>query len=171
MLEVFIIQTADQQLRFELFIVSLRKLGQPFIQPLAHFTGSFFGEGDGQNLMRLDTPFCIHAVQQRPHHAGHQHPGFARTGAGLDSHIAARVAGNGVEGFGRNAFAVVGVGRLGLGLVHVQKSFRHRPRAAQYSHALPSPSAPSSAPLAIRSMSSRIPLIRLSRSSTMPGWA
>jgi hypothetical protein len=31
------------------------EFGQPVVQPLAHFTGGFFGEGDGQNILRRTT--------------------------------------------------------------------------------------------------------------------
>jgi len=70
----------------------LGKRLQPFLQALAHFARGLLGEGDGQNLVRRG------AIEQRAQHARDQHPGLARTRAGLDRHAARRVAGNGIEG-------------------------------------------------------------------------
>ena len=81
-----------------------REVGQPFLQPLAHLARRLLGEGDGQDLGRLG------AVQQRAQDARHQHPGLARACARLHRHVAARVAGDGVEGVARAGGAVVFVG-------------------------------------------------------------
>ena len=81
-----------------------REVGQPFLQPLAHLARRLLGEGDGQDLGRLG------AFEQRAQDARHQHPGLARACARLHRHVAARVAGDGVEGVARAGGAVVFVG-------------------------------------------------------------
>ena len=53
------------------------------------------------------------AVQQRTQHARNQHPGLARTGAGLHRHAAGGVAGDCVKSLARDGAAVVFVGGLG----------------------------------------------------------
>ena len=108
-------------------VIRLRKIAQPLVQALAHLTRRFFGEGDGQNFMG-GRPF-----QQGTHHAGHQHPGFARTCAGLHRHTATRVARNRVKLFAGHAPAIDLVGGPLDGAAHawLQKSLRHKPRAWQ----------------------------------------
>ena len=111
----------------------MRKLGQPFLQTQPHLARRFFGEGDGQNFMRFTSSVFGIIFQQRPQHPRHQHPGFAGTGAGLNGHAAARIAGDGVKLVAGDALAIQLVG----GLDHwrhaasLQKSLRHNPRAAQ----------------------------------------
>ena len=99
---------ANGQLAPQRVVVRVGKFPQPLVQSLAHLTRGFFGEGDGQNFLRAQ--LTRRGFEQRPHDAGHQHPGFTDPGAGLHRHTAARVTGNGVEGFGGDRLAVALVG-------------------------------------------------------------
>ena len=54
--------------------------------------------------MRLHLPVTF---KQGAQHARHQHPGFASASASLDRDTAARIAGDGVKGFGRHLLAIV----------------------------------------------------------------
>ena len=45
---------ADLQLMEQSGVVSMSKVGQPFIKTLAHFSGSALGESDGQNFLGLE---------------------------------------------------------------------------------------------------------------------
>ena len=157
---------ANSQLLPQLVVVGLGEFLEPLVQPLAHFTSGFLGEGDRQDFLR--TQFAGRRLEQRPHDAGHQHPGFASASAGFHRHAAARVTGNGVEGFSAARLAVALVG--GIHAVF-QKSLRHRPLALQYSHDLPSPSAGSTAPSAMRDMSLKTLSITPTRMSLMAGWS
>ena len=154
----FVLQTrhaADLQLVQQPGAVGMGELAQPFIEALAHLAGGALGEGDGQNLVRLQrtvgTGF-FSVFQQSAQHARDQHPGLARAGAGLDRHAAARVAGDGVKSVWRDRRAIAFISSW---LCHAATltSRRHRPRASQYSQALPSPMAGMGAPSAMRLMS------------------
>ena len=107
-------------------VVGMGKFAQPLVQPLAHFTCGFFGEGDGEDFLR--TQLARGRFEQRPHDARHQHPCFAGSSAGFNRHAAARVTGNRVEGFSGDRLAVALIG--GFHVVF-QKSLRHKPRALQ----------------------------------------
>ena len=113
-------QAPVQQLLAQLGISLAGKLQQPLLQALAHFASGFLGEGYGQNFVRRT------ALQQCPQHARHQHPGLAGTGTSLHGNASARVTGDGVKAGALYGDAVVFKGCLAI---HVQKSFRHRPRA------------------------------------------
>ena len=91
------------------------ELLKPLVKPFTHLPRSFFGEGNRQDFLRLYLTTVGVTFKQRPQHARHQHPGFARTGAGLNRHAATRIAGDGVKGFGGYWLAIVFVG----GLVHI----------------------------------------------------
>ena len=67
----------------QLFRRALREIFKPLIEPLAHFASGLLGEGNGQDLVRFAGAVAL--FQQGSHDARHQHPGLARTGAGLDS--------------------------------------------------------------------------------------
>ena len=56
----FRLNTPDDQFVTAVFNGLMRKLSQPGMQTLAHFTGGFFGKGDSQNVLWL------HAIQQGP---------------------------------------------------------------------------------------------------------
>ena len=106
------------------------------LQALAHLASSFFGEGDGEDVLRR----C--AGQQGPNDAGDQHPGLARARTGFHRHGPGRIAGHGVKGVTAGGLAIDAVGR-GHVRAHaaLQSSRRQRPRAAQCSHTRPSPNA------------------------------
>ena len=87
------------------------ELREPLVEPRAHLAGGLAGEGDGQDLVRFAGALAL--LQQRADDARDQHPGLAGAGAGLHRHIAARVAGDAVEGLARHRSAVVLVGRRG----------------------------------------------------------
>ena len=125
--------TANLQFVQQLGAVCMGKFGEPFVEPLAHFASGTLGEGDGQNFLRLQAAIgtgFLDAFEQGAHHARDQHPGLAGTRASLDRHAAARVAGNGVKGIGRDQFAVAFVSGW-LRHAATRKSRRHRPRASQ----------------------------------------
>ena len=160
---------ADLQLVQQPGAVGMGKLAQPFVQALAHLAGSAFGEGDRQNLMRLQRSVgtgLFSVFEQGAQHARDQHPGLARTGAGLDGNAAARVTGDGVKSVRRDRCAVAFVSSL-LSHAATRKSRRHRPRASQYSQALPSPMAGMGAPSAMRLMSVLMLSINWSRRLTI----
>ena len=117
---------AHPQLRLQLLRRLAGKIGQPFVQALAHFGSGLLGKGDRQDLLRLGS------FQQGTQDAADQHPGLAGTGTGLDHHMACRVAGHGVKSLVRHDLAV---DPIGVGAAHacssIQKSRRHRPRIAQ----------------------------------------
>ena len=171
----FVVQTrhaADLQLVEQPGVVSMGKVGQPFIQALAHFSGSALGESDGQNFLGLQCAISagsLSVFHQGTHHARDQHPGLTGAGAGLHRHAALGVAGDGVKSPGCDQRAIAFVSGLGFHAATL-KSRRHRPRASQYSQALPSPIAGMGAPSAMRCMSVWILSINWSRRLTMSGW-
>ena len=120
-------QAALGQRVAQLRVIGTAEFFQPLQQARTHLASGFFGEGDGQNFVRL------RAFQQGAQHARYQHPGLARPGAGLHHHVAARVAGHGVKLRLRDGLAVACISCLRQFLAHAtaQKSLRHRPRAAQ----------------------------------------
>ena len=95
------------------------------VEPLAHFASGFFGEGDGQDVLRRAT------VKQRANDARDQHPGFAGASAGLYCDAARRVAGQRVKRLARHGGLVDAVGGGVLAHGALQWSLRQRPRAAQ----------------------------------------
>jgi hypothetical protein len=101
----FRLNTPDDQFVTAVFNGLMRKLSQPGMQTLAHFTGGFFGEGDGQDVLRL------HAIQQGPNDPGHQHPGLASPRTRFNHHAALRVAGDLIKQAAINQLVVDLVGR------------------------------------------------------------
>ena len=120
-------QAALGQRVAQLRVIGAAAFFQPLQQARAHLASGFFGEGDGQNFVRL------RAFQKGAQHARYQHPGLARPGAGLHHHVAGRVAGHGVKLRLRDRLPVACVSRWRMRCAHAvaQKSLRHRPRAAQ----------------------------------------
>ena len=120
-------QAALGQRVAQLRVIGAAEFFQPLQQARTHLASGFFGEGDGQNFVRL------RAFQQGAQHARYQHPGLARPGTGLHHHVAGRVAGHGVKLRLRDRLPVARIGCLGQSLAHAtaQKSLRHMPRAAQ----------------------------------------
>ena len=120
-------QAALGQRLTQLRVISAAEFFQPLQQARTHLTRRFFGEGDGQNLVRLGT------FQQGAQHARYQHPSLARPSAGLHHHVAGRIAGHGVKLRLRDCLSVACVSRWRMRCAHAtaQKSLRHIPRAAQ----------------------------------------
>ena len=105
---------------------------QPLVQPNPHLARGLAGERDREDLVRLA------AVEQRTQDARHQHPGLARTGAGLDRDAATRIAGDGVERLARREPTVDAIRRtvrrvdahpVASAVDHWSR--RHNPRASQ----------------------------------------
>ncbi len=96
----------DQGLRARRFRTGRRsELAQPGIEALAHFAGRLAREGDREDLVRRG------AIEQGAQDARDQHPGLARTSAGLDDDAARRVAGERIEHLARDRFAIRAISR------------------------------------------------------------
>ena len=95
------------QLFYQFFGGGSGKFSQPFLQARAHFGGGFFGESDGQYVLRLGSS------QQGAKYARNQHPRFASACAGFYHNGTGGVAGYGVEVCTADCLAVGSVGMLG----------------------------------------------------------